>query len=160
MNQIITELNIFEGESEGMEPLKNSLNYRHIINDPIEYKVGTIILNGDIPNKFIMNDINFINLMASRIFTIIINQNIILFTKQFSFMNEDETINLILIPRFTDKTNIKYSCGFINSINNETPVFYSPDYIDSDKTIDEIIVEKRIFPDDILYTILGKNLIS
>ena len=123
MNQIITELNIFEGDSEGIVPIQSSLNYKQIINDPIEYKSGTIILNSETANKKYMNNINFINLMGTKNFTILINEKIVMHTKQFSFMNLEETINLMILAKCIGLTRVKYNCGFLKSIESKSPAY-------------------------------------
>lgn len=159
MKQVITELNISEGNTEGVMPLLNVLNHKLIINDPIETRVGIVELNGDNPNKILINKVNFINLISNRLFTLIVNSKMIVYTKQFSFMNDIDTIDLILIPRYTGITQVKYNCGFIKDIEEDDSSFYCvSDNIEYDSVLEDLIVEDVVLPDDILYQILGRDL--
>lgn len=160
MNQIITELNVFEGDSEGIMPTRSSLNYKQIINDPIEYKSGNIALNGTTPNKIYINNVNFINLMGTRTFTILLNEKVVLYTKQFSFMNLEETINLVLVPRYVGPTNVKYNCGFLKSIDSDSPIYCLNVDVEFDSILEDLIIEQRLMPDDMLFTVLGRDIIK
>jgi len=160
MNQIITELNVFEGDSEGLFPLQTVMNYRQIVNDPIEYKSGKIVLDGSNPNKIYIKDVNFITLMADKVFTILIHDKVVFYTKQFSFMNLDETVNIILIPRYIGKTNIKYNCGYTNTLSSDSPIYCLNIDAEFDTVLEDLIVEQRLLPDDMLFKILGRNIIK
>jgi len=138
MNQIITELNIFEGDSEGILPIRNSLNYKQIINDPIEYKSGNIVLDSDTLNRKYMNNINFINLLGSKTFTILINEKTVMYTKQFSFMNLEETINLMLMSRCIGLTTVKYNCGFLKS-NSNSPAYCLADGVEFNSILQDLL---------------------
>jgi hypothetical protein len=167
LNQIITEFNVFEGDSEGMSPLNNSLSYKSIINEPIEYRAGTVTLIAEeyssspdykTPNKLILENINFINLIGNRVFTLVIDERIAIYTKQFSFMNLEETIKLIMVPRFVGSTIVKYNYGYLKSTTIDSPIYSLTADIRYDEILEELIIGQRIVPDASLLRILSKDL--
>lgn len=167
MNQIITEFNVFEGDSEGMTSLNNSLSYKNIINDPIEYRSGLFVLTAEEystrpeykpPNKLILDNINFINILGSRIFTIVINDKIAIYTKQFSFMNLEEIIKLIIVPRYVGQTTLKYNYGYLKSSSVDSPIYSLEADIKYDEVLEDLIITQRAIPDINLFRILSKDL--
>jgi hypothetical protein len=139
LRQIITVIDVFEGDTDGMSPLHNLLNYKNIINDPYDCKFGTINLIKEsydsttysLPNKLVLNDINFINIFGSKIFTIIIDSKVVIHTQNFNFLNLEDAINLVLVPKTIGVTAVKYNCGFLKSTINP-PIYCLSDDIEYD----------------------------
>jgi hypothetical protein len=167
LNQIITEFNVFEGDSEGMSSLNNSLSYKNIINDPIEYRSGVFVLTAEeyssnseykVPNKLILDNINFINILGSKVFTIVVNDKIAIYTKQFSFMNLEEIIKLIIVPRYIGQTTVKYNYGYLKSASIDSPIYSLEADIKYDEVLEDLIISQRAIPDTNLFRILSKDL--
>lgn len=122
MKQIISELHVFEGQTESNAPLKRSMENKTIINNPLEHKSGNFVLDGDIFNSFTINNINYIHLIGNSKFSIVLDSKVVLFTRQFTFMNTETTLNIRLFPSYFGKTDVKYTTGFTGVGTTDSPV--------------------------------------
>jgi len=158
MRQIISELNVFEGDTESDNPLQKSLTTKTIINNPFEHKSGNIVLDGDIFNSFDINNVNYIHLIGNSIFSVVLDSKAVLFTRYFSLMNTETTFSIRLFPRYFGQTNIKYTTGFTNNGSGDSPIqVIGVDSIhDFDEELHNVLIE--LLEVDPITTQLGNNI--
>lgn len=114
MDQIIETIQISKYNTTGTESKQNLIDKKYTLDDPTFENYGRIqVPCGDANSFFELKDVNFVYLFSTCPFNLLINNLVIINTRQFSFINPNKTITVSISNDNDYNLEIEYCYGLL-----------------------------------------------